>query len=201
MAGSPDRKAFFDSVRESLFAGRLKPDHVEGMNRLLDACAGLPRAQTAYVLATAYHESAHTMMPVREGLCRTDEGSIRAVTRMFEAGRIRTNYAAPDPETGQSYFGRGYPQLTWRGNYAKAGQALGIDLVNNPGRALEPAVSAAILVRGMKEGWFTGKKLADYISERTQICDYRNARRIINGLDKAAMIAGYARDFEKALMA
>ena len=84
-------------------------------------------------------------------------------------------------------------QLTHAANYEKAGKALGIDLVANPSRAMEPTVSAAILVRGMMEGWFTGKRLSDYPH------DFIEARRIVNGTDKAQLIAGYADRFLAAI--
>uniref|UniRef100_A0AC34G9W9 Uncharacterized protein n=1 Tax=Panagrolaimus sp. ES5 TaxID=591445 RepID=A0AC34G9W9_9BILA len=51
----------------------------------------------------------------------------------------------------------------------------------------------------MQEGWFTGKKLSDYIT--LQKSDFRNARRIVNLMDKADLIAGYARDYDKLLLA
>ena len=35
-------------------------------------------------------------------------------------------YGQPDPETGQTYYGRGFVQLTWRDNYARADQELDI---------------------------------------------------------------------------
>ncbi len=50
---------------------------------------------------------------------------------------------------------------------------------------------------GMRNGTFTGKKLGGYINGTT--CDYTNARRIINRLDQAAKIKGYAINFEAIL--
>jgi predicted chitinase len=97
---------------------------------------------------------------------------------------------------GYLYRGRGYVQITGRANYAKAGVALGLDLVRNPDLALQPTVAAQILVRGCSEGWFTGKKLADYLPG-----DYVEARRVVNGKDRADLIAGYARNYEAALAA
>jgi hypothetical protein len=63
---------------------------------------------------------------------------------------------------------------------------------------MEPEVSAEIAVLGCKEGWFTGKKLSDYI--RLDTSDFRNARRIVNGMDKADLIAGHARDYDSMLL-
>jgi hypothetical protein len=70
-------------------------------------------------------------------------------------------------------------------------------LAGNPDLAMEPRIAYAAMSAGMLEGWFTGRKLSDYI--RPGRVDYVNARRIINGTDKAAEIAGYARDFESSL--
>jgi hypothetical protein len=47
-------------------------------------------------------------------------------------------------------------------------------------------------------GWFTGHNLADYITPTRQ--DYVNARRIVNGVDKAEHIAKNARAFLSALL-
>ncbi|WP_313025331.1 hypothetical protein [Pseudomonas lopnurensis] len=49
----------------------------------------------------------------------------------------------------------------------------------------------------MKEGIFTGKKLAHYINASG--VDYVEARRIINGADQQQLIADYARRFETIL--
>jgi putative chitinase len=63
---------------------------------------------------------------------------------------------------------------------------------------MRPEHAAAIMFDGMVEGWFTGKKLADYFGAKS---NWTNARRIINGTDKAATIADYALEFFAALKA
>ncbi|MFC4624245.1 hypothetical protein ACFO1V_03215 [Daeguia caeni] len=138
---------------------------------------GLLRNEMAYVLATAYHETAHTMKPVRE------YGG--------EAYLKKKKY--------YPYVGMGYVQLTWRENYEKASRKLGVDFVSNPKLLLEPKYSAEIIVVGMRDGWFTGKKLSDYIT--LQKSDFKNARRIVNGTDKADLIAKYARQYDASLLA
>lgn len=178
-----NRKVFFDHVRDSLFKGRMKQAQVDGLNILLDEWdeTGFTNRQwLAYCLATAFHETAHTMQPIRE----------------YGRGKGR-EYGKKDPQTGQVYYGRGYVQLTWRFNYEKASRALGIDFVSQPDRVMEPGIAAHILYVGCAEGWFTGKELADYINDKGR--DYWNARRIVNGTDKAGLIADYAIRFEAAL--
>ena len=67
----------------------------------------------------------------------------------------------------------------------------------DPGRAMEMAVAVAILFAGMEKGLFTGRKLGDYFTAGR--ADWINARRIINGLDRAADVAAYGRCFHRAL--
>lgn len=170
----------------------------EGDTRLLiETCRkhGLLRNQVAYVLATAYHETAHTLEPVRETLASTDAQAIARLDRAWERGQLSW-VSRPYWRTG--FFGRGYVQLTHEYNYRKAGGIIGVDLVSDPSKALEAEISAEITVRGMLEGWFTTKKLGDYIT--LQRSDYVGARRIVNGTDRARAIAEHAREYEAALI-
>lgn len=157
---------------------------------------GLLRNQCAYVLATAFWETARTMEPVRETLAPTDEAAIARLDRAWSRGQLPWVSA---PYWREGWFGRGYVQLTHEANYARAGRLLGIDLVGNPSLALEPDIAATILVRGMAEGWFTGKRLSDYIT--LQRSDFVGARRVVNGTDRAQAIAELARDYDDALRA
>ncbi len=177
-----NRAVFFKSIRGSLFNGKLSQDQVEGTEAILDAYenAGLlSRQWLAYMLATTFHETAKTMRPIDE----------------YGKGKGRV-YGKPAGPHGKVYYGRGYVQLTWEANYAKAEKELGAPFVAQPELALDLRHAADIMIRGMVEGWFTGKKLSDYLGNKK---DYKGARRIINGTDKADLIAGYAVKFEKAL--
>lgn len=136
---------------------------------------GLLRNQLAYVLATAYHETAHTMKPVREAFW------------LSEDWRKRNLRYYP-------WYGRGFVQLTWEENYVKASKILGLDLISNPDKVMEPEVSAKILVIGSRDAWFTKYKLSDFITLKTS--DFLNARKIINGMDKASLIAEYAKAYD-----
>src|SRR5690348_9732185 len=89
---------------------------------------GLLRNELAYVLATAYHETAHTMKPVRE-----------------YGGETYLKKKKYYP-----YVGMGYVQLTWDYNYKKASVKLGVDFVANPKLLLEKKYAAPILLIGMK---------------------------------------------------
>lgn len=138
---------------------------------------GLP-AQVAYVLATTDWETSHTFKPVREAYWKDEEWRRRNLSRYYP------------------YYGRGFVQLTWEANYRKYSEILGIDLVNAPDLAMEPQNAVFILVHGLKTGAFTGKKLTDYIN--AQDIDFINARRCINGVDRAEEIAKLAEKFLEA---
>ena len=147
----------------------------------------------AYILATAYWESARTMEPVRETLADSDEKAIRRLNKHF-AGKDKRDYWSG------GYFGRGFVQLTHEGNYEKASNFLGVDLKNAPEKALLPDIAATVLVRGMVEGWFTNYKLSDFVNE-AGLLDYVGARKVVNGTDRAARIAELAVEYERALLA
>jgi hypothetical protein len=192
--------AFFASVKAAnLLGSSLDQSEVNGVNAILAACgaAGWGPKWTAYALATADRETGGTMQPIKEW------GGPSYFTRMYDVqgrdpARAR-KMGNTIPGDGVRYCGRGYVQLTWKANYAKAGEALGYPLVGNPDLAMRPDIAAAIMVRGMAEGWFTGKKLSDYITATK--ADFVNARRIINGTDKAREIAAEAGHYLAALTA
>jgi predicted chitinase len=98
---------------------------------------------------------------------------------------------------GYKYRGRGYVQLTWKVNYRKCGEHLGVDLVNDPDLALQPGVASGCMIYGMFNGIFTGRKIKNYVDSAQK--DYFNARRVINGVDCAGIIKGYAEIFEEIL--
>lgn len=170
-----DRKQFYDVIRVNLARGTLTQSQVNGFETLLNEweSRGLEDLRLlTYMLATTWHETAATMQPIEE------------------YGKGKGKPYAP-------YYGRGYVQITWESNYRRAGKKVNFDLVGRPDMALQPEVATKILFDGMLEGWFTGKKLSDYITPTT--CDYLNARRIVNATDAAALIAGYADTIFQAL--
>lgn len=188
-----DRDAFFNEVRGSLFNGALSQEQVDGMSVILAVwdygAGGTPATDTrwlAYMLATTFHETAQRMWPIEE----------------YGHGQGHS-YGEKDPETGQTYYGRGFVQLTWRENYAKASKILSLyderDLEYNAWMALDSLVATRVLFRGMAEGWFTGHKLGEFFDDASD--DPVGARIIINNdVDKNGQkIAGYHADFLAAI--
>ncbi len=138
---------------------------------------GLP-AQIAYILATVEWETNRTFKPVREAYW------------LSEAWRRQNLRYYP-------YYGRGFVQLTWEDNYRKYAEIMDFDLVGNPDKALEPSIALFILIQGFRTGAFTGKKITDYINGDG--CNFIQARRCINGLDKAEEIAALAKNYLQSL--
>ena len=191
MVATLDRKVFYDHIRKPLFGGSLSEDQVSGIAAILDACpAILPTDPLAYCLATAHHETDRTMQPIRE----YGRGKGKAYGKLTGAYK-------------QAYYGRGLVQLTWEANYAKATKelrAIGVmkpteDLVRTPDLAMRSDLASAILFRGMISGWFTTRKLSGYFGHGKS--DPKGARAIINGTDKASLIAGYYAHYRTALTA
>lgn len=182
------RKVFFDAIRERLFGGTLTQSQVNGITAVLDEWEkrGLKDLRwLAYMLATDKHETNATMQAVREAYWMSEEWR-----------RTHLRY--------WPFYGRGLVQLTWEDNYRKMSKVIGLDLVANPDAALDLGNAVHIMFEGMLRadtgvGDFTGRCLEQYFS--ADVDDPIGARRIINGTDKAPLIAGYHYDFLAALKA
>lgn len=194
-----DRKRFFDGVRSGPFPGKLTSGQVAGISAILDEWErrGLSDLRwLAYMLATTKWETVHTMQPIKE------MGGPAYLKKMYDVHGSRPSLARANgnvhPGDGVRYCGRGYVQLTWRNNYRRMGDLLKTPLEQNPDLAMRHDVAAGILFEGMLRaqsgrGDFTGKALEDYFNDKTT--DWVNARRIINGTDKAHEIAAIAKQF------
>lgn len=177
------KSVFYDAIRKTLF-GQITADQVQGMEVIIDEYLrrGLDDLRwLAYILSTAYHETAHTFQPIEE----------------YGKGNGR-KYGVPDPTTGKTYYGRGYVQLTWLRNYQLFADRYGVDFVNQPELALVPEHAVKILFDGMINGLYSGVGLPRYFGKST---DWVGARAIVNGTDKAQMLATYAKQFYQALQA
>ncbi|MCO5159607.1 MAG: hypothetical protein M9939_00605 [Mesorhizobium sp.] len=191
-----DRAKFYAGLRargSGVFGTSLSQSQVTGIEELLDVAQsrGVSLLHLAYILSGVYHETGGMMVPVREGFAKTDIGARKVVAK-----RAYGKTAGP---YNHVYYGRGRIQNTWLRNMETLSKRFGHDFVKNPDLLLDPAIDAVVTIVGHQEGLWTGKKLSDYISEGRK--DYVNARRIVNGTDKAKQIAGYAVAFENALRA
>lgn len=201
-----DATTFFAYARRAPFGGRLTQGQIDGMNALFRCWDShkIPapdKRHLAYILASVFHETGGRMVPVRETFASTDAGAIAALDKAYKAGRLG-QVSKPywrKGANGKAYFGRGDIQLTHEENYKVLGERIDVDLVGNPSLALDLDISAEIAIVGMLEGLFTGKKLTDYFNLKKD--DPIGARAVVNGTDKAKLIAGYYKSFLDALEA
>lgn len=182
----------FKVLRRGLFP-TLSQVQVDSLNYLVKRCKHfeLTYPETAYVLATAYHETGV--------LVRGRDGS-KFIDRTMSPVKEQGSYDYLRSKKYYPYIGYGYVQLTWEDNFRRVGKLIGVDLIKNPEKALEKDIASEILIKGMVFGWFTGvgfhRKCPVY---RYNLASYVRAREIVNGTDKAQVIAEYAMQFEKAL--
>lgn len=139
------------------------------------------RRWLAYIFATVYHETYNFIAGVREMYPMKELGGEKYL-------KSKAYYP---------YYGRDFCHTSWLENYRKVKDFTGIDVVKHPEKIAEPKLAAKVLIHFMVQGLYTGKKLGDYIYHKR--CDFYNARRIINGIDKATLIEGYADRFLKSL--
>jgi putative chitinase len=192
-----DHAKFFNGYRSAF--GRMSQGAVNGIEQLglhMESDPDLTDLRwAAYMLATVKHECANTWRPICE---RGQRAYFDKYEHHTMKGRVLGN---KHPGDGWRYRGRGYVQITGRGQYETITKVLGLseieNLIEDPDQALRPLVAYRIMSHGMRHGIFTQKKLSDYINDEG--CDYKNARRIINGTDKCELIASYAVTLEKIL--
>jgi hypothetical protein len=192
-----DRKFFYQAIRDENLFSILTAPQVDSMEAVLDYwdTGGYDDLRwLAYIWATIYHETAKTMMPIEE----YGKGKGHPYGKKIKRSGIK--YLTPD----KIYYGRGFCQLTWYENYENMSRLLYGDmrLLKEPELALDTIVATNILFEGMTKGIssfgdFTGKCLEMYFNSEVE--DWVNARRIINGLDAAKKIAGYGKLFLECL--
>lgn len=180
-----NKKIFYQRTRDVKLFTTLTQYQVQCIDILIDEWdrTGIEDLkQFAYVLGTVYHE---TYIPKQPELRMTP------VKEQGSEAYLKGKKYYP-------FIGMGQVQLTWETNYKRFGQYLKIDLINQPELALDPKISAKIAIYGMVNGKFTGVGLGRYFSSTKE--DWVGARRIINGLDKAELIATYSKRFDQCLI-
>ena len=206
-----NRSFFFGHVKADLFGGKIKQSQVDGLNFILDCWekehSDWDDRWLAYALGTTHLETGAAMQPIHEnGGTKYFESNYGPTGHNPTRAKKMGNTAVGD---GAKYHGRGFVQLTWKVNYEAMTDHLTsefgktVDLVNKPDLALDPANAAEIMFHGMNVGTFTGRKFSNYFTKKPNgkpdKDDWVGARAIINGNDKAPIIAGFGKKYYGAL--
>jgi predicted chitinase len=137
---------------------------------------GIVGTELAQFLAQVKHETWDFLR--LEEVPKGDNYFLKRYDKKY-APRIARILGNTQPGDGEKYYGRGFIQLTGRYNYDRAGKALGIDLVNDPGLAADPKIAAKIAV------WYWNTRVkpkVDDFSDTEIVTKYINPGLL--GLDK-----------------
>lgn len=162
-----NRTIFYEYVKNAPFGGRITPAQREGLDKILD-----------YWDESGYDDDRWLAYILATVFHET------AATMQPIEERGGRKYLESKPY--YPWYGRGLVQITWEENYKKFG-------IKNPKDALRWDKSLDILFGGMIEGMFSGRSLNQFFNERKD--DPVNARKIVNAMDKAKLIAGYHKNF------
>lgn len=168
-----NRTIFFARARAAPFGGDLTQSQVDGINNILDEW---DRQTFLDVRWLAY---------ILATVFHETAQKMQPISEMGGDTYLRSKAYYP-------WYGRGLVQITWQTNYTKFG-------ITNPADALTWPVALRVLFEGMTKGMFTGSALSHWFSPTVD--DPLNARRIVNGTDRADLIAGYHRAFLAAAKA
>jgi putative chitinase len=179
----------YENIRKNF--GVLSQSQVEGFEAIFDEWRKQSLTDLrwlAYILATVWHETNKTMQPIEE--YEKGKGK-RYGNREWFDGKLYVDIKT-------IFYGRGHTQNTWRDIYKKLTffakqKGFDWDFVNKPQLLLEMKPSIWATFFAMQSGLYTGKKLSNYFSKTAN--DPVEARRIINGKDKAHLIAEYYHKF------
>jgi putative chitinase len=97
-------------------------------------------------------------------------GNAEKIANKVYAGRMGNG--TEESGDGWKYHGRGLIQLTGKENYERCGEALGVDLINQPQLLAQPYYAA------MSAAWFWGKKGLNALADSK---DYDTMTKRING--------------------
>lgn len=138
-------------------------DHPANEDELRDAAAkaNITGYELAQLMAQCAHES-------KNFISTTEDGSDERFERWYQGVGSLGN---TEPGDGIKYKGRGFVHLTGKYNYNKAGNDLGLDLVNNPELAADPKLAAKLAI------WFWKFRVSRRVN------DFTNTTRVTQALN------------------
>lgn len=130
-------------------------------------------------LMSTFNTAALTRFPkiLAEEYGRTDEHKANKPMIAAIAYADRMGNGGVDTLDGWKYRGRGPIQLTGRDNYLACGTAIGVDLIHDPDKLLEPVIGA------MAAGWFwsEGNRTGKSLNAFADIGEIDRISKAING--------------------
>lgn len=163
----------------------------------------------SYMLATVKWECGDTWQPIHER-----GTNAYFIGRYGSQTRVGKELGNDTPEEGALYAGMGFPQVTGESNYemaenalrkeypdvvarfeARTGKKFDLTVGDQPNDSRDPEnmmdaeIAYCVMSYAMRKGAFTGVGLSKYFNDK--VTDSLHARKIINGMDKAELIAGY----------
>lgn len=196
-----NRTTFYTYARRSPFGGRLSREQIAGMEAMFtawDKHGDGDLRKLANGLAQCFHETGGRMVPVRETFAASTAQAIARLDAAWKAGRLGQ---VSKPYWRDGWFGRGRLQTTHYDNYLYAHHRTGLDCVNNPDVLLTEEGDAKVFWPSLFQGWWTRGRHRLGMYFNATVDDPKGARRIVNGTDKASLIATYHKAFLDALNA
>lgn len=194
-----NKRNFYSAWRN--YFGKLNRDQVNGIETLLDLMQKKPFSHpcfVSHVFAEIRHECANTWEPIKE------YGSKEYLSYLYDKENVRKALGNDKVSRDKAIelCGHGYIMITGYNNFKWASELVGIDLIEEPEKALIPEISYEIMHYGLMNGKFTGKKLTDFwIDEKRELFDHYDARKCVNGIVPrvANQIREDARKYERIL--
>lgn len=164
----------------------------------------------AYLLATAQHASHFGTDLEERGTGPVQDGFDRSFDRYDAGTPLGASLGNTEPGDGDRFRGRGFVHVRGRASYTIWSQRLGMPeqlvggtrvpfFVAYPAAMARPTVAAQTLVRGMRDGLFTGIPLGYFVNDKKT--DYHGARRVVDGPEHASVVAELATTFAAVIEA
>ena len=181
-------------------SGGKKVEFEDSLKKIFEYAKNEPKitsiSDLAYLLATANSESGYSLERWeadfscgKMGVAYTDKPCQSALNyyRSTKGGK-KNYYNLGTDNKGLPYFGRGLIQLTGKENYKNYGDLIGVDLVNDGDKALEPKNSFKIATEFLSKkrgGMYAKNGVKRSTFDMARDGDFTLARKSVNGGTKA----------------